>query len=264
MDRKRIQKFIDAVNSYYSFALLLYAAVLYIAAHNAVFWWVLIALTPILSGWTGYLIHSYVALRGVRYGFRLLSDIMSYEVKLNDHYVLRYTTTLKAASNHLLSYPIGYQWSGATDGIVPEVITDGQKLLGVIEKYDKKTKTARVSSYQELVPSKGEWRYWFVGLAQPAYRNDIVEIKYKQEFFDKRKIAKPCLYYVVNSPMRKLELNVKFSGKQPRTVYCSYIKPSDPRHAYLGKGLQYDPEKQWATWKVTHPKKGYCYRIQWQ
>lgn len=122
-----------------------------------------------------------------------------------------------------------------------------------------------VVPHKEIIPSQGEWHYWFVGLRPAAYAGDLITVKYSQDFFDKEHTAKPCLFYPVRRPMGRLELNVEFStAPLPKNVTCSYIKLSDERRSYAGQGMQYDPEKKWATWVIEKPKKGYCYRIQWE
>lgn len=65
--------------------------------------------------------------------------------------------------------------------------------------------------------------------------------------------------------MKRLVLNVKFPADNlPQSVSCSYIKPSDTRRTHHVGDISYDPDKQWATWTIENPKKGYSYRIQWQ
>jgi hypothetical protein len=263
MDWKKVQKLVETINTYYAFALLMYVAALYVASHNQVFWWILLAATPIIAGWTGYLLHSFLQRRNQRYGFRVISDVMSYEMFSGRKYRLHYNTTIKADADHLFTYPFGYQWSGKGEESLPRLQHAGQKLMAVVDK-NVKGDTLSAAPYAENVTSEGEWRYWLVGLATPAYKGDIVQIKYVQDFADTKGTAKPYLYYCVRTPMKRLELNIKFAGDElPRSVTCGYSKPSDLRRTYPAKGVMYDPDKQWATWIIYNPKKGYCYRIQW-
>lgn len=263
MDLKKVQKYIEAINTYYGFAVLAYVAILYVASHNHLFWWILLALTPLLAGWTGSLIYGFWLRRHQRYGFRVIADAMTYEILGSHNYSLRYTTTLKADENHLFTYPIGYQWSGKGEESLPRLLDPDQKLLGVVHT-NEKDDSVNVAPYRENVTNEGEWKFWLVGLSQPVYKGEIVQVKYAQDFNDKKGAAKPYLYYCVRTSMERLELNVKFPDEKPKTVYGSYIKPTDTRRAILADGVQYDPEKQWAAWVIHKPKIGYTYRIQWQ
>lgn len=263
MDWNKLHKFVETINTYYAFAVLLYVAILYVASHSQLFWWILLALTPLIAGWTGFIFKSYLLLRNTRHGFKLLSDVMTYEVKGMHRYTLRYKTTLKAVNNHILSYPLGYQWTGEGEESIPIIKTPNYQLGGIIRQ--KPDGSVTVEPYKEVISSQGEWHYWFIGLNPAAYKNDIVELNYEQDFYDRKKKAESCLFYPIKHPMNKLELNVKFSMEAlPKKVSCSYIKLSDPRRIRHGKGMQYDPDKQWATWVIDNPKKGYCYRIDWQ
>lgn len=265
MELKKLQKLIEAINAYYAFVLLLYAAALYIARHSQLFFWVLIATTPLLAGWTGYLLKSFLERRNYRQGFRVLSDVMSYEIANKHASTLRYSTTLKAGTDHLMVVPIEYQWTGSGKEAVPQVIGKGQQLLAPVQQHSSKDNTAKIAPYKLTGSTEGDWHAWFVALNPPVHKGDIVEIKYSQEFHDKSSTAKPILYYFVRVPMERLELNVKFpKNALPRTVIGSYIKTSSPRRPHMREDVIYDPDKQWATWIIERPKKGYCYRIQWQ
>lgn len=265
MDWSKLQKAIEAINTYYSFAVLVYVILLYVSAHNELFLWILLATTPFLAAWSGYLLKGYVNLRYQRHGFKVVSDAATYEILGNNRYALRIATTLKAMANHLLSYPISYQWTGSGEELLPKVTGEGQQLIGVIKQYDPVTGHAKIGPYEETLPYEREWHYWLVGLTPPVNYGNTIEIKYGQEFYDKRRTAKPSFYYLVKNPMKKLELNVKFPADAlPKTVTSSYIKPSNPRVPKATKGVQYDPDKQWATWVIDRPKTGYCYRIEWK
>jgi len=263
MNRHKVQKLIEAINTYYAFVVLVYAAAVYVARHNHLFFWLAAAATPLLAGWTGYLLHSFVQRRYQRYGFRVLEDTMTYELIDRQRSRLRFAPKLRADADHLIVFPISYQWSGDGKESVPELLSQGQQLMGVI--HGKADGTVQATPYEEIVASEGRWKYWLIGLKKPAYKGDIVEVAYQQHFFDGKKHAKPELYYKVRTPMRFLELNVKFAADMlPDTVSGSYSKPSDPRHEYASEGVDYDPNKQWATWRIENPKRGYCYRIHWQ
>lgn len=260
----KLHKFVEIINTYYAFAVLMYVVALYVSSHSQLFWWIIASVTPILAAWSGFLFKSYLDGRNQKHGFKLLSQVMSYEIDDNNLYTLRYTTSLEALANRLMIYPVGYQWSGESEGSIPRILSANHKLVGVINKYDHDSKTAKVRSYSENVPTEEEWDYWFVGFEKALYRGDKALVKYEQEFLDKKRKAKPCLYYVVNTPMEKLELNVKFAkSKMPSRVECSYFKLSDRRKIVKSDGVIFDPEKQWAVWSIEKPKLGYCYRIDW-
>ncbi len=264
MEAKRLQKSIEAINTYYAFFIMLYAIALYIASNSHIFPWVFFLATPVLAGWTGYLLKSYFERRNERHGFKILSDSMTYEINEDKTFNLRYSTKLQACRNHLMVYPIGYQWSGSNYQSVPELTNPGQSLLSRVEKYDPGTDAAKIAPYK-LTTTEGDWQYWFAAFNPPLQKGEVVDIKYIQKFEDKKRTAKPCLYYFVRTPIKRLELNVRFPGHiSPTAVTAKYIKSSDSRRPYAGKGLQYDADKQWATWVIDNPKKGYCYRIEWQ
>ena len=265
MDLKKFQKVIDTFNSYYSFALVLYAFVLYAAAHSQVFLFVAIALTPILTAWGGYLIHSYLFDRNLKHGFKVISHAMNYEIVGNNRYKLNIKTDLKAQASRLMTYPIGYQWSGSGDGSLPKLADPQQKLVGVVKHSEVNGESARIIPYRETVSSEGDWNYWFVGFDHALYPGDKVSVNYSQDFEDKKKIAKPFIFCLVNTPMKRLELSVKFpSDALPKSVSSSYSKLADRRHAHNCPGVQFDPEKQWATWIIEKPKFSYSYRIDWR
>lgn len=265
MELKKVQKWIEAINTYYAFALLLYATALYLASHSHLFMWVLIIATPILAGWSGFLLKAYVDRIYNRHGFRILEDAVTYEIAYKHKYLLHFKTKLKGAADHLMSYPVSYQWTGSGQPAVPELTAKGQQLLALVHRRADKNGLAKVAPYVFTTSAQGDWHYWFIAFNPPVNKGDIVEIKYSQEFIDTKGIAKPCLYHFVRTPIKRLELNVKFSKNDlPVTVRGSYFKPSDPRRPYQSADVRYDPDKQWATWVIERPKKGYCYRIDWQ
>lgn len=263
MDWNKLQKAVEAINAYYAFGIMVYVAALYVFSHSQLFSWIVIGATPFIAFWTGYLLHGFLQRRRQRYGFTVLSDEMTYEIQDQRTSVLLYSTKLKADADHLIAYPVGYQWTGTGKQGVPSLANPGQNILGVVD-HDESGEI-HVKPYEEVVPHEGKWHYWLVGLTPPAYKGDIVDVKYRQKFVDTKRTAKPALYYFVRTTTKRLELNVKFpENALPASVTCGYIKPSDPRRSYSGTGVEYDPEKQWATWVIERPKRGYCYRIQWQ
>lgn len=264
MELKKIQKWIEAINAYYAFAVLVYTAVLYVTSHSHLFSWVFITTTPLIAGWTGYLLQSFLERRNQRHGFHTISDSASYEIGKNNKFVLRTSTKIKAGRDHLMVFPLGYQWTGGGRQPMPKVTGAGQQVLATVERYNPKNGEAKVTPYKLGVSTEGDWHYWFIALNPPLHKGDIADIRYFQEFHDKKGMVKPVLYYFVRIPMKRLELNVKFPADAlPKSVTASYIKASDSRRPYKGKGLQFDAEKQWATWVIDRPKKGYCYRIEW-
>ncbi|HEX6258661.1 MAG TPA: hypothetical protein VFZ48_04230, partial [Candidatus Saccharimonadales bacterium] len=200
-----------------------------------------------------------------RHGFSIVSDNMSYEISPNNRSVLRFATKIKAGDNHLMVYPIGYQWTGSGEESVPKVTGKHQQLLTLTQKQRGRHTLKPVPYEATAVSTDGDWHYWFIALNPPVHKGDVIEIKYSQEFHDKKGQARPYLYYFVRTPMKQLELNVKFpTSMRPKLVSSSFIKPSEPSRPYPKAGVVYDPHKQWATWVIEKPKKGYCYRIHWQ
>jgi hypothetical protein len=267
MELKKFQKLIEAINTYYAFALLLYAAALFFTRHSQFLIWLALIATPLLAGWTGYILKGYLDRRNLYYGFKVQTRSLSYEINGKRHYVLRSNTKLKAASNHLMAYPILHQWSGDGKEDIPKLHVPGQHLLGVVRDEGSDNGSSPAAPYTLDTPSQGDWRVWFVGLNPPAQKGDEIEVRYSQEFIDRRESAKPYLYYVVSVPMDKLELSVKFPKELlPKSVTGRFYKPSEPRMPHKSRegAVNYDADKQWATWVIDNPKRGYCYRIDWQ
>lgn len=258
---KKIRLWVEAINTYYAFALLLYGAGLFALRHSTIFILILVATLPVLAGWSGYLLRSYLDRRSQRHGFSVLSDSMSYEVRSRNKYTLRYVTRLKAATDHLMTYPVGYQWTGSGKHLAPRLNADKQYLLTAVRH--TKNGEVRTVPYKSTVAG-GDWHYNFVAFNPPVHRGDIVTVQYKQDFYDTKHHAKPMLYYFARLPMKRLELSVKFlPNALPRKVTCSYIKPSDPSRPYEQKGFYYDQNHGWVIWTIAKPKRGYCYRITW-
>lgn len=260
---RRIRKWVDTINTYYAFALLLYALILFIARHSNIFLAFLLVTLPPLTGWTGYLFRSFVDRRNLRHGFAMVSDSMTYEIHKNHKYVLRYSTKLKAAGDHLMTYPVGYQWTGAGKQGVPKVFSKQQQILRVV--HHGKNGVEKIVPYKLADSTDGDWQYSFIAFNPPMHKGQVVHVDYAQEFYDKQHRAKPILYYFVRIPMKRLELHVKFpASRAPKTVTGSLIKPSDPRRPYIKKGIRYNKNQRWASWTISKPKLGYCYRITWQ
>lgn len=261
---KRLGSWAETVNTYYEFALLALAAALFAMRHTRVVELVVAIALPFLAGWSGYLIRAMLDQRDNRGGFRLVSNIMSYEIGKNNTYVLRYVTKLRATSDHLMVYPIGYQWTGSGEEGVPKVTGPGQQLLGPVRRNARGTATKAVPYESTAVSADDHWHYWFVVFNPPLDANDVVDVRYTQEFRDKRRTAKPYLYYVVRVPMERLELRVKFPTRAVQVnITASFIKPSNPLKAYVAKGMHYDAESRTASWIIEKPKKGYSYRLHW-
>lgn len=255
----------EAVNTAYAFTALVAGALFFVVRHSQFAPWIGAALILLLAGWGGYLLREYLARRSVRYGFRLRDVTMTYEINSGNRYKLRYLTKIQAATSHLMMYPIAYQWTGEGTTSPPKVTGQGQRLLAPVKGRVGKNDVAKVSPYIIKRTSTGSWHYWFIALDPPVHQGEEVVLNYAQEFHDVRGEAEPYLYYFVPTSMKRLELNVKFpSNALPKKVVSEYIKPSDPSRPYAKAGVEYNPDKQWATWIIKNPKKGYCYRIHWQ
>lgn len=260
---RKIRKWVDTINTYYAFALLLYGLILFIARHSNIFLAFLLVTLPPIAAWTGYLLRSYIDRRNQRHGFIMVSDIMSYEIRKNHKYVLRYSTKLKAAGDHLMTYPVGYQWTGAGKQGAPRVQAKNQHIMKVVHM--GKNGIEKIAPYKLANSTDGDWQYSFVAFNPPVYKDEVVKIDYTQEFYDKQHRAKPILYYFVRTPIKRLELCVKFPASGlPQRVIGSFIKPSDPRRPYRKQGVRFNKTQRWASWVINRPKSGYCYRITWQ
>jgi hypothetical protein len=266
MELNKFQNVVNAVNSYYGFAIIIYAVALFLTGHGHLFWWAFIILTPILCAWGGYLLKPVVDRRVQRYGFRLLSDVMSYEISPNHKYTLRYTTKIKAEMDRLFVYPLSHQWTGSgEDEAAPVLSGSNQYLMGLVKDDHLKDHPQSIEPYELTLGSSGDWQFWFVAFNPPLHKGNTAEIKYSQVFHDPDGSAKPCLYYIVRTAsMKSLELNVKFpKNSAPKNVTASYTKPSNSTKFYKIKNFRYDHEKQWAILQIDNPKKGCCYRIDW-
>jgi hypothetical protein len=265
VESKKLPILVDLVNTYYAFVVLIYAVTLYVASHSHLFTPIFIVATMALASWGGYLLKSLLERRNVRYGFQVVSDVMTYEIHKNHRYTLKFNMRLKAQTDHLFAYPVGHQWTGSGGEKPPTVTGDGQQLLAVVEPSNDIHHPNSIVPYKLSGSSEGNWQYWFVAFNPAVHKGQTVDLKYTQEFEDRKNLAQPCLYYYIRTRMERLELNVHFANEHTtKKVSASYIKPSDPRRAYTGKGMVYDPDKQWATWVIEHPKKGYRYQITWQ
>lgn len=262
---KKLQKIIDTINSYYAFAVLLYVGVLYISNHSRVFLFVAVGFTPLIAAWGGYLLHGYLDSRNQKHGFSLVSHNMTYEINGRNQYTLKVLSRVKAQASRMMAYPIGYQWSGSGQGALPILGNPRQKLMGTIEPKERLRGDMTFAPYKEAVSSEDDWSYWFVGFDHALYKGEEADIMYAQNFEDKKKQARPCLYYVVNTSLKKLEMHVKFAdGRLPKSVTSSYSNLSDRRHAKPCEGVIFEPELQYASWTIENPKFGRCYRIDWQ
>lgn len=257
---KKINDWIGAINNYYAFALLMYGAALYISSQSQMFVIVFMIATPVIAGWGGYLLKSFIDRRTLRHGFKVRSELMEYQIKPNRRYTLRYNTKLEARVDHSMVYSYSYQWTGDGDEAIPKVQGKGLQLMSPISA-SRKLAAYRISSDS----TTGDWRYWFIAINPPVHRNDVIEINYIQDFYDKKNRARPYLYYFIRIPLDRLTLSVSFpKGDAPKRVSCSYIKPSSPNRPYETTGVEYDTTKNWATWTIDNPKLGYCYRIHWE
>jgi hypothetical protein len=264
MELRRFQKFIEAINTYYAFALLLYGAALYFLSHSQLFVWGILTLTPLLAGWSGYLAYAWLERRNSRFGLSVIADAMTYEIGKQRKYTLRYHTKLKARTDHVMVYPVGHRWSGQGKEEMPVVHSDGQQLLAVVEQSRHATDATTIAPYTLSMATGGDWRYWFIALNPPVQRGETFSVKYSQTFHDEAGTAKPQLNYFVRTPMDQLELSVKFpKHDMPDVVRGCYFTPWDSRRPYESDSVVFDPDKGWATWTIRRPKRGYCYRIYW-
>jgi hypothetical protein len=262
---RKIMKWMETVNTAYTFALVVSGVVFFVVRQSHFAPWIGAAFVLCLAGWGGYLLNEYRVRRSVRYGFTLRDVTMTYEINGNNRYKLKYLTKIKAATSHLMMYPIAYQWTGNGGESIPKVMGAGQRLLAPVKGRVDKHYVAKVVPYIMKRTSTGAWHYWFIAFDPPVHQGDEVTLNYAQDFHDIKGEAEPYLYYFVPTSMKRLELNVKFPAHaKPQKVVSEYIKPSDPSRPYAKAGVEYNPDKLWATWVINNPKKGYCYRIHWQ
>lgn len=258
---KKSVQWAEALNTYYQAIGILYVIALAVVALNKSTLLIIVAvIAPVIAGVAGYILRPIVEERTKRYGFKILSDKVVYEIKPNGKYSLAYSTKLEAASDHRMAYPIGYQWSGHGKENPPKLTSPNQQLMAPIKRAtQKKTNPYEAAS----ISGEGNWHYWFVAFNPPVHKGSKVTIEYSQEFNDAKNSTKPYLYYFVRKPMQTLELQVKFPAKNlPANVKGSFIKTNDPNRPYKMSNVVYDKHKQWATWTIHHPKRGY-YRLDW-
>jgi hypothetical protein len=263
MVSKFLSSLVNTVNAYYSFALIIYVAFIYATRHNHFFIWIIIAATLSMAAWGGYTIHSLMQQRIQRYGFRTIKDSMTYDVSKPSRHILRYSTEIKAEADHLFVYPIAHQWTGSGAEEMPTVSEPGQQVLAQVNTIDK-AEGPKVGPYRLTMASGGEWQYWFVAFNPPMQKGDTALVKYSQAFNNADHTAKPCLYYYVSRSMARLELTVKFPpNEKTKAITAHFFKPSDNRRPFTIKDAHYDPDNHTANWVIDHPKKGYCYQINW-
>ncbi|HSW81652.1 MAG TPA: hypothetical protein VLG40_04620 [Candidatus Saccharimonas sp.] len=256
----KLKDLADAINSYYALALIAYPALLFITSHTKLFITVMLVASPIMAGWGGYLLRSFVARNNKWFGFRIVTDVMTYEVGRHHNYTLHYATTVKADTNHLMIYPMGYHWTGDGTESVPVVTAKGQHLLSIVGANNQAIPYKAAS-----VSTEGEWHYWFIALNPPVHKGQELTLRYRQNFHDKKRTTQPYLGYLVRTKMQKLRLTAIFpSDNEPKKVTGKYIKLNDPSRPYEGKGVVYDSDERKASWTILKPKKGFYYRIEWR
>lgn len=260
MTPKKLEDVPDLVNTYYAFVLTVYAFALYIGNHSHLFWQSLFLATPLLAAWAGFQFRDFYTRRTQRHGFRVVSDVMTYEIVNKRESTLRFDTRLKAGTDHLMVYPIGYQWDGTNES-TPKIRGNGQRLLGPVGTGDVQQK---INYINQTESAEGDWHYWYIALNPAVHKGDIVDISYSQELQDNKNTAKPSLYYFVRVPMGQLELTVKFGAVRPRSITGSFVKSSDRSRPHIVEGVRFDTTTNSATWTIEKPKKGYCYRVDWQ
>ena len=247
--------------------MVLYAIAIAAAAYNNLtFIWIAAAVVfPFLTGWSGYILRAVVDRWTQRYGFKIISDKVFYEIKKSNRYTLSYTTKLYAITDHLMAYPLAYKWSGNGEEGTPKLASPNQQLMAPIPKTYNRAKRKTTPYEATAVAAEGDWRYWFVAFTPPVHKGHTVKIEYSQDFQDKKSRTNPHLSYFVRTSMKKLELSVKFPADAlPNKVAGSYVKLIDPNRPYKMRGVVYDKHKQWATWTIHHPKRGRYYRLDWQ
>lgn len=259
----RLEKFIEVSNNFYAFALLVYAVILYFSGHYLVLVWLLIVASPLLAGWTGFLLHGFYERHYLYHGFKILADTMTYELGPKQRATLRYDLELQAKQDNLLVYPIAHEWTGIGSEQTPELADPRQSILGVITQNSDQPSLPQPYSFDGT--SAGNWKYWFVAFKPGVSKNQIVRISYKQKFVASVMQAKPQLSYTPQISMKRLTLNVRLpAGAKPESVMSGFSKPYAPRQVVPQSELQFDPDKEWVTWVIHKPKRGYTYSITWK
>jgi len=259
---KEPKEWADTFNSYYQVILALNAIGIAVAAWNRSTLVIAIAvLFGLLSAAIGFILRPIIEEQTQWYGFRIISNTMTYEIKNTNDFKLSYKTNLNPAQDHLMMYPIGHHWTGSGAESVPKLDSPDQQIMAPLVG---KTLTAKPKPYEATAISvAGDWRYWFVAFNPALHKGKPVTIEYSQNFHDTKKSAKPFMYYFVRRPMKKLTLVAKFpASKIPSEVIGSYIKTNDPNKADILDGVVYDKHKRCATLTIHRPKRGY-YRLDW-
>jgi hypothetical protein len=115
-------------------------------------------LTIALAVWIGFAARTFYERRTQRRGFRVVSDVMTYEVGRHNKYVLRYKTTIEAKADHLIVYPLGHQWTGSGQESMPQVIGKGQTILAQIKPPEHNQDTLHIVPYILTNPVDGDWQ----------------------------------------------------------------------------------------------------------
>lgn len=263
--RKLLSDSVNAINTYYSFAVLVYAFFLYSERHNRFFLLIFIAATFGLAILIGYLIHSFIDQHSIKCGFRLLNTTISYDVsnpkgKVKTHY----KSTIIAETDYLFVYPLAYQWSGNGAENLPKSLNPRLRISSIIND-ESTNKTTGPEPYKLSTARDGEWYYWLLTFNPPLHKGEVTDIDYIQQFDNSDHSAKQTFYYSVESPMKTLELNIRLpNNKSVKEVTCRYFKPTDNRKSYSGTGLIYNEDTHSAQWMIKNPKIGYQYHIDWR
>lgn len=265
----RTNKTADLIGRWFTVYTALYGVYLFavghyklVKGHHHFFLVVLVASTLILACWVGYLLRTLKDwVRPSFFGFKILSEIITYSVDGHDHYTLDYSIDVKACENNLKFYPIRYNWTGGGEYKVPKVSGDGQYLMAV---FDKEKEEAAPYIEQQNSHDLGLSSY-FIAFNPPLSKKDKATIEYSQEFHDLAKVAKPLLDIIPMTSVDKLTLRVKLPiGVRPSTIATRTFKPGKPDKPIKkdGKAL-FDKPTGLITWVPNNPRRGYLYRIGW-
>lgn len=262
---KESKEWADTLNSYSQAIIAINAAGIVIAAWNGSTLVIALALSlAVISAAAGFILRPIIEEQKQWYGFRIISNKMTYEIKNSNDSKLSYKLELDPAQDHLMMYPIGHNWTGTGAESTPKLLSPNQQIMAPIVHKGGKTTPAKPKPYEaNAISVAGNWRYWFVAFNPAVHKGKPVTIEYSQNFHDTKKSAKPFMYYFVRRPMQKLTLVAKFPAHHtPSEVTGSFIKADDPNKADILDNVVYDKHKRCATLTINRPKRGY-YRLDW-
>ena len=263
-DVTTIAKFVSAVVAVVPSVILLIGAELKLVQATSLYLLIAICLGIFLSIGLGWWIRR-VLLRQISLSdhglFELISKDISYEIDGPEHrdYKLTYKDKIKALLDFAMVYPIRYQWTGRGEEDTPKLLNKKQRLLSVFDAQTGKPQPYIV----ERDGNYGQWYYYFVAFDPPLRRDKTAQVIYTQEFHDSEGKEEKRLTFLVEVPVKRLRLRVKFPhGYAPKLEYRR-SEVGSRKEAVKLRG-NFDATSRWAEIRIEKPLRKHIYGIYWE